>query len=115
MTKYWYAGTTKDETRATLYAETYDAAIEHDLEQGLAGSLIRSVTASRDVPTDEEQRHRALALGAFRICTRAPGFTPVGKIYETNSIPRGLETVWIGGSLDEPQTCALIVYIQPIV
>ena len=115
MTKYWYTATTRDGTRNTLYTETYDAAIEHDLEQGIAGSLICSVTASREAPSEGELRHRALALGAFRICTRAPGFTPVGKIYETDSIPPGLEPVWVGGSLDEPQTCALVVYIQPIV
>jgi len=114
VTKYWYAATTKDGKPITLYVETYDAAIEHDLEQAPASSLIYWVFL-HDVPTDDEQRHYALALGAFRRHTMAPGFTPVGKIYETDAIPKGLESSWVGGTIKEPETCAVIVYEQPVV
>ena len=114
MTKYWYAATTKHGKRVTLYVETYDSAIEHDLQQAPSGSLIYWAF-SHDVPADEEQRHRALARGAFMRHTKAPGFTPVGKIYETDSIPKGLEGSWGGGTVKEPQTCAVVVYEQPVV
>ena len=114
MTKYWYAATTKDGKRVTLYVETYDAAIEHDLEQAPSGSLIYWA-AFHEIPTDEEQRHRALARGAFMRHTKAPGFMPVEKIYETDSIPKGLEDFWAGGTVKEPQTCAVVVYEQPVV
>jgi len=39
--KYWYTATTQNGNRVTLYVETYDAAIEHDLQQAPAGSLIQ--------------------------------------------------------------------------
>jgi hypothetical protein len=109
MTKYWYTATTKNGKRVTLYVETYDAAIEHDLERGPSSSLIDFVVHG-DVPADDQQRHYALALGAFRLHVTAPGFTPVGKIYEAESIPSGLKGVWAGGTLKEPQTCAVVVY-----
>jgi hypothetical protein len=109
MTKYWYAATTKDGKPVTLYVETYDAAVEHDLEQGPTSSLIHLVSVG-DIPVSEEERHYALALGAFNLHVRAPGFTPVGKVYEAESIPTNLEGVWSGGTLQEPQTCAVIVY-----
>jgi hypothetical protein len=109
MTKYWYTATTKDGKPVTLYVETYDDAIEHDLEQGPARSLIHSVWHG-EPPTEESARHRALALGAFRLHVRAPGFTPIGEIYEAESIPLKLKGVWSGGTLREPQTCAVVVF-----
>jgi hypothetical protein len=109
MTKYWYTATTKDGKPVTLYVETYDAAIEHDLEQGPASSLIHSVWHG-DAPAEEDQRHHALALGAFRLHVRAPGFTPIGEIYEAESIPPRLGHSWSGGTLGESQTCATVVY-----
>ena len=114
MTKYWYTATTKHGKPVTLYVETYDAAIEHDLEQGPARSLIHSVLLG-DVPLGEEERHYALALGAFRLHVRAPGYTPVEKIYEAESIPKGLKGTWSGGALNDPQTCAVVVYDDPVV
>jgi hypothetical protein len=111
MTKYWYAASTKDEKPVTLYVETYAAAIEHDLEQGPTRSLIHSVWDG-DAPGDEEQRHYLLALGAFRLHVRAPGFTPIGKVYEAESIPPSLGSCWSGGTLSEPHTCAVVVYEQ---
>ena len=108
MTKYWYTATTKDGKPVTLYVETYDAAIEHDLDQGPASSLIHLVWHG-DVPAEEEERHYALALGAFSLHVRAPGFTHIGKVYEAESIPPGLGSSWSGGTLREPQTCAAVV------
>jgi hypothetical protein len=102
MTKYWCTATTKNGKPVTLYVETYDAAIEHDLEQGPASSLIHSVLHG-DIPPDEAQRHYALALGAFRIHVRAPGFSALGKIYEAESIPAGLEGFWSGGTFKDGQ------------
>ena len=109
MTKYWYTATTKDGKPVALYVETYEAAIKHDLDQGQARSLIHSVWHG-DIPADEHVRHHALALGAFKLHVRAPGFTPIGEIYEAESIPPGLGHSWTGGTLREPQTCAVVVY-----
>src|SRR5439155_18913279 len=44
MTKYWVAATADSERRITVFTETYDAAIDHDLEQAPVGSLIHCVT-----------------------------------------------------------------------
>jgi len=109
MTKYWYTATTKDGKPVTLYVETYDAAIEHDLEQGVARSLIHSVWDGA-APSDETERHRCLARGAFMLHVMAPGFTPIGKIYEAESIPQRLKGTWSGGTLKDPQTCATVVF-----
>ncbi len=112
MVKYWYAATTKDGKPVTLYVETYDAAIEHDIEQAPSSSLIYWAS-SHTIPADEERRHHALALGAFRRLTVAPGYTPVAKMYETDSIPKGLEDSWVGGNIKGPSVCAVVVYEQP--
>ena len=106
------AATKRNGKPITLYVETYDAAIEHDLAQGEVGSLIRYATGG-GVPGDEAERHCALALGAFMRRTREPALEPVGKIYETDSIPKGLESFWSGGSVKD-QTCAVVVYEQPV-
>jgi hypothetical protein len=113
MIKYWCAATTKEGKPVKLYVETYDAAIDHDVEQAPSCSLIYWASG-HSIPTDEEQRHHALALGAFRRHTMAEGYTPVGEIYETDSIPKGLEDSWVGGTVKEPAVCAVIVYEQPI-
>jgi hypothetical protein len=112
MTKYWTTTTTRDAQPVTLYVETSDSAVEHDLEQAPSGSLIHAVIVGA-VPTDPIQQHYALAAGAFHIHCRAPGLTQHGKIAETDAIPKGLEGFWTGGSLTPPQTCAAVVYEQP--
>src|SRR5690349_9925536 len=110
MTKYYKTSTTKDGKCIRLYVETYPEAIDQDLEQGESGSLIRYATGGT-VPPDEMGKHRALAFGSFMLHSRGPGLAPIGKISETESIPRGLESFWCGGSVDD-ETCAVVVYRQ---
>jgi hypothetical protein len=112
MTKYWYTATSQNGKRLTLYVETYDAAIEHDLQQAPAGSLIHCVTDA--APASEQDRHAALALGAFTRHVAARGLAPITKIYEADSIPKSLDSFWLGG-FKEPQTCTVIVFEKPVI
>jgi hypothetical protein len=115
MTKYWVIGTKKNGEPVNLYVETNDAAVEHDLEQAPSGSLIFGYAVGGFIPVNDVDKHLALAHGAFSLHVRAPEFTSAGKIYETDSIPKGLEGFWCGGTLKEPHTCAVVIYEQPCV
>jgi len=86
MTKYWVAATADGERPITVFTETYDAAIEHDLEQAPVGSLIHCVTDA--TPATEQERHYALALGVLTRHIAARQLAPITKIYETDSIPK---------------------------
>jgi len=105
------AATKRNGKPVTMYVETYDEAIEYDLAQGEVGSLIHY--ANGGVPLVENRKHYVLALGAFMRRTRDPALEPVGKICETDFIPKGLESFWSGGSVKD-QTCAVVVFEQPI-
>ena len=112
MTKYWVAATADSGRPITVLTETYDAAIEHDLEQAPVGFLIHCVTDA--MPATEQERHYALALGALTRHVAALLLAPITKIYETDSIPKGLESFWLGG-FKQPETCTVIVFEQPVI
>ena len=112
MNKFWVAATADRDKRLNLFVETYAAAIEQDLQQAPAGSLIHCVADA--APATEEGQHYALALGALTRHAAARQLKPVTEIYETDSIPKRLESFWLGG-FKEPQTCTVIVFEQTVI
>ena len=52
-------------------------------------------------------------IGALTRHVAARQLAPITKIYETDSIPKGLEGFWLGGS-KQPGTCTAIVFEKPV-
>ena len=113
MTKQWKVNAAKGDANYVLYVATSDEAIQLDKQAGSGSSLIEFARHGRFLSENiQNEDQRDLAIGALGYYAKSRNMQ-LGSFSETDSIPKGLKSDWLGGK-PRSQTFAVIVYEQQV-